>query len=65
MFDLGARIRTLRKELNWSQEQLAKFIGIPQSTISNIENGKVVHLKDIPRIKAIRDLLNCTLLLDE
>ena len=38
---LGERIRTRRKELGWSQQQLAKISGIAQSSISRYEKGDV------------------------
>ena len=37
---LGKRIKELRKELKYSQEQLAEFIGIEPNNLSRIENGK-------------------------
>ena len=36
----GETIRTLRELNQMSQEQLAEETGIPQTTISSIENGK-------------------------
>lgn len=38
--DLGQRIRAFRDELNFSQEQLAKSIGINRVSLSAIENGE-------------------------
>ena len=38
---LGERIRTKRKELGLSQQQLAKISGIAQSSISRYEKGDV------------------------
>lgn len=37
---LGKRIKELRKNLNFSQEQLAELIGIEPNNLSRIENGK-------------------------
>lgn len=37
---LGARIKTLRKQRGWSQEQLAERVGISTQYVSNIERGK-------------------------
>lgn len=37
---LGKRIKELRKELRYSQEQLAELIGIEPNNLSRIENGK-------------------------
>lgn len=42
------RIRELRKEKNWSQEELAKKIGSDARQISRYENGKIT-----PSIDAI------------
>ncbi|KCZ11371.1 helix-turn-helix family protein, partial [Acinetobacter baumannii 42057_3] len=37
---VGDRIRSLRREKNWSQPVLAKQAGVTQSTISDLENNK-------------------------
>jgi transcriptional regulator with XRE-family HTH domain len=37
---LGQRIRALRKEKGWSQQDLAYRIGMEKSNLSVIENGK-------------------------
>lgn len=37
---LGDKIRTVREQRGYSQEQLAKMMKINRSTISKIENGK-------------------------
>lgn len=39
--DLGARVRALRKERNWTLEQAAKQAGLARSTLSKIENGQM------------------------
>lgn len=39
--DLGARVRTLRKERGWTLEQAAKQAGLARSTLSKIENGQM------------------------
>ena len=39
--DLGARVRELRKELDWTLEQAAKKAGLARSTLSKIENGQM------------------------
>ena len=38
--DFGERIKTLRLALGQSQKEFAKFIGIPQPSMSAYENGK-------------------------
>ncbi len=37
---LGARIKAVRKQRGWSQEQLAERAGISTQYVSNIERGK-------------------------
>ncbi|MFN3147873.1 MAG: helix-turn-helix domain-containing protein [Paracoccaceae bacterium] len=39
--DLGARVRELRKERNWTLEQAATHAGLARSTLSKIENGQM------------------------
>lgn len=35
-------ILTLRKSLNWTQEDLAQHLGVEQATISRWENGATI-----------------------
>lgn len=37
---LGKRIKEIRKSKHLTQEQLAEYIGIETSSVSNIENGR-------------------------
>ncbi|EAR50557.1 DNA-binding protein, putative [Oceanicola granulosus HTCC2516] len=39
--DLGARVRELRKERDWTLEQAARKAGLARSTLSKIENGQM------------------------
>lgn len=39
--DLGARVRTLRKDKDWTLEQAAQKAGLARSTLSKIENGQM------------------------
>ena len=39
--DLGARVRELRKERDWTLEQAAREAGLARSTLSKIENGQM------------------------
>ncbi len=39
--DLGARVRELRKERDWTLEQAARAAGLARSTLSKIENGQM------------------------
>nr|MBQ8244022.1 helix-turn-helix transcriptional regulator [Oscillospiraceae bacterium] len=38
--NMGLRIAQRRKELHWTQEQLAEKMGVSLQTVSNIELGK-------------------------
>ena len=39
--DLGARVRAIRTERNWTLEQAARQAGLARSTLSKIENGQM------------------------
>ncbi len=39
--DLGARVRQLRKDRQWTLEQAANHAGLARSTLSKIENGQM------------------------
>ncbi|MBD5797285.1 transcriptional regulator [Bacillus pseudomycoides] len=54
----GDRVKQLRKEMKWTQEELGKRVDLKKSTISEIENNK----KDAGRkaITKIATVLNCT-----
>ena len=43
---LGGRLRMRRKELGWTQTELANMVGTSQAVIQKIENGKSLR----PRI---------------
>ena len=53
---LGKEIRLLRKEKNWSQDDLEKHSGITKRTISKIENGFIDEV-GIKKVEIILDLL--------
>lgn len=40
LVNMGVRIAQRRKELHWTQEQLAEKMGVSLQTVSNIELGK-------------------------
>ena len=44
---LGEKLKSLRKEKDWTQPQLAEAIGIEQSYLSKLENGKSIPSADI------------------
>ena len=54
--DLGKEIKVLRKEKNWSQDDLEKYSGITKRTISKIENGFIDEI-GIKKVELILDLL--------
>ena len=43
---LGWKLRDLRKEKNWTQEELADRSGVNAKTISDMENGNGNHYRD-------------------
>ena len=53
---IGTRIRNLRRQRGWSQEQLGLMIGFSQSKISKIENGNCDSLSDLKLIAAALDV---------
>lgn len=55
--ELGKEIKFLRKEKNWSQDDLEKYSGITKRTISKIENGFIDEV-GIKKVEIILDLLN-------
>lgn len=49
--DFGLAIQQARLERGWSQAQLADEIGVPQSTISQVESGKTtIYLRRLLEI---------------
>lgn len=55
--ELGKEIKFLRKEKNWSQDDLEKHSGITKRTISKIENGFIDEV-GIKKVEIILDLLD-------
>ena len=53
---LGKEIKLLRKEKNWSQDDLEKYSGITKRTISKIENGFIDEVGK-KKVEIILDLL--------
>lgn len=54
--ETGFLIRKIRLEKSISQIELSKKTKIPQSTLSDLENGK--YLPDIKQIKLIAEALD-------
>jgi len=44
LFELGEKIKTLRKEKNLSQDELAKKSRISRATLSKLENGNLTKV---------------------
>lgn len=51
--DFGTNLRNLRKQKGWSQTTLSEITGIPQTTISDLENNKFS-----PNIETVSILAN-------
>ena len=56
--DIGQRIKTLRMEKTFTQEQLSEMIGVGPSHMSHIESGKTVPSFEV--FIAILNALNCS-----
>ena len=54
---VGDSVRIIRELQELSQTQLAKLTGIPQSTISGIENGRIKI--GVERAKVLAQALKC------
>lgn len=53
---IGDRIRTIRKDLGWSQKELSRRSGVTQGLISQIENGTNQGTKYLAAIAAALDV---------
>jgi putative transcriptional regulator len=58
MNQLGEKIKSLRKELHWSQEDLAREIGVSLSTVQRWETkgGKPIRLARMELEKLFRKM---------
>ena len=52
LLELGEKIKEARKELNWSQTDLAKMAGVSRSRIDALENARAsdMGMKNISRL---------------
>ena len=50
---LAERLRIKRKEIGWTQEQLAQKVGSSQAVIQKIENGKSLRPRKIDAIAMV------------
>ena len=53
---LGWRLRKRRKELGWTQTELAEKVGTSQAVIQKIENGKSLRPRILEEIAAALDV---------
>ncbi|MGB3751192.1 MAG: helix-turn-helix domain-containing protein [Arcobacteraceae bacterium] len=58
--ELGFKIKILRKEKKWSQDDMEQYSGITKRTISKIENGFIDEV-GIKKVETILDLLGSEL----
>lgn len=54
---VGNRIRTLRKQKGWTQEELGRRLGVQKSVVAKYENGKVMNMKQ-STIATLSELFN-------
>lgn len=57
--NFSSRLRTLRKDMGYTQSDLAKLLNIGQTTIANYESGH--RTPDISKIKEIANLFNVSI----
>lgn len=58
MDGIGSRLKALREEGRWTQNQLAKAIGVSPGAISQLERGEV-HSMAYPHLRAAARFLRC------
>lgn len=58
MKEIGQRLKELREEHNFSQSQVAKYLGIDQSNLSKMERGERKFKKS--SLKKLSLLYNCS-----
>ena len=56
LIELSQEIKRLRKEKNWSQNDMEEYSGITKRTLSKIENGFIDEV-GIKKVETILDLL--------
>ncbi len=57
--DMGIRIKQLRKEMGWTQAELASKLGLKDSAIAKYEKGRVENMKR-DTIAKMADLFGCS-----
>lgn len=53
---LGARLRRRRRDLGWTQTELAEKVGTSQAVIQKIENGKSLRPRILEELAAALDV---------
>ena len=56
---LGDRIKSRRNELGWTQEELARRLGVRQNVVSRLEAGGV-KTPNLPMIRRLARVLGVT-----
>ena len=54
--DIGSKLKAHRKQMELTQLELAKKIGVSESYICQIENGKMVSIK---KLEQLAEALEC------
>src|SRR3954447_794706 len=55
--DIGARIRTVREEQEWTQDQLASAVGVSRSAVAQWETGRAGQVTtNLTRIAAVLEV---------
>ena len=57
--NFGVRLKKLRKNVGYTQKELANLIGLEQTTIANYENGN--RIPNITKITALANLFNVSI----
>ena len=59
-YEIGKKIKELRKEKKITQERLSQEVGISRQTLSKLENGKI-HKISLQVFTKLLDELDCEL----
>ncbi len=51
--DIGSKLKAKRQQMNLTQLELAKKIGVSESYICQIENGKMVSIKKLEQLAKV------------
>lgn len=51
--DIASKLKERRRQMNLTQLELAKKIGVSESYICQIENGKMVSLKKLEQLAKV------------